>query len=87
MENKKLLELIAKEEAFLDTIDIVPYLVRDMDLVDVMDVIEDRHNDEYTEEEYIFSTMNLNEFINYLERRYPKFNYYEDTQYRVGYMK
>lgn len=74
----------AKEQAFLDTIDLIPYLNKDKNISDIMDLIEDEHNNEYIEEEYIFNCMDSWDFIKYLKKRYPNFQYYEYSEYRVA---
>lgn len=79
MTYKESLDWQKKEQAFLNTLDLIPYLDKD-----IMDIIEDRHNDEYIEEEYIFNCMDSWDFIKYLEKRYPNFQYYEYSEYRVA---
>lgn len=84
MTYKESLDWQKKEQAFLNTLDLIPYLDKDKSISDIMDIIEDRHNDEYIEEEYIFNCMDSWDFIKYLEKRYPNFQYYEYNEYRVA---
>lgn len=83
---KEIQEGIAKEEAFLDTIDIIPYLERDKEISLVIDEIETDYGEgkEYKEEPYLFNCMGEDDFINYLIKRYPNFKYYEYSEYRVA---
>lgn len=81
---KESLDWRKKEQAFLDTLDLIPYLDKDKSISDIMDIIEDRHNNEYAEEEYIFNCMDSWDFIKYLEKRYLSFQYYEYSEYRVA---
>ena len=79
---KESLEWQAKEKAFLDTIDIKS-LVKELDIddiYDIMDAVEERHNEQYSEEEYIFNCMDASEFEEYLKERYPEVNIYEHTE-------
>ena len=76
------LEWQAKEKAFLDTIDIKS-LVKELDIddiYDIMDAVEERHNEQYSEEEYIFNCMDVSEFEEYLKERYPEVSIYEHTE-------
>lgn len=84
MTYKESLDWQRKEQAFLNTLDLIPYLDKDKSISDIMDIIEDRHNNEYTEEEYIFNYMDSWDFIKYLEERYPSFQYYEYSECRVA---
>lgn len=84
MTRKESLEWQAKEQTFLNTIDLIPYLQKDKNISDIMDLIEDAYNDEYTEEEYIFNCMDHWDFIKYLKKRYPNFQYYEYSECRVA---
>ena len=84
MTYKESLDWQRKEQAFLNTLDLIPYLDKDKSISDIMDIIEDRHNNEYTEEEYIFNCMDSRDFIKYLEERYPSFQYYEYSECRVA---
>lgn len=79
---KESLEWQAKEKAFLDTIDIKG-LAKELDIddiYDIMDAVEERHNEQYSEEEYIFNCMDASEFEEYLKERYPEVNIYEHTE-------
>ncbi len=81
---KESLEWQAKEEAFLDTLDLLPYLHRDKSLYDIKEEIEDKYGSEYKEEEYLFNCMDVEDLGNYLKRRYPDFDYYEYSELRVA---
>ena len=81
---KECLERQAKEKAFLDTIDLLPYLEKDKNISDIMEAIEDDHSKEYTEEEFVFNCLDHWEFIDYLKGRYPNFQYYEYSECRVA---
>lgn len=79
---EKSLEWQAKEKAFLDTIDIKS-LVRELDtddIYEIMDIIEERYKDKYSEEEFVFNYMDASEFEEYLKTRYPEVNIYEHTE-------
>jgi hypothetical protein len=79
---KECLEWQAKEKAFLDTKDLKPFCEKDRSIYDIMDAIEDTFDD-YTEEPFIFNCMDHNEFIEYLENRYPDIQFYEFSEDRV----
>lgn len=81
---KECQEWQAKEEAFLDTIDLLPYLEKDKNISDIMEAIEDKYGNRYTEEEYLFNNMDHWDFIEYLKKRYSSFQYYEYSEYRVA---
>lgn len=85
---KEIKERINLEKTFLDTIDLLPYLKKDKDILDAMDEIEADYGEGaiYKEEPYLFNYMNCDEFIEYLRKRYPNFRYYEHTEYRVAHI-
>lgn len=79
---KESLEWQTKEKAFLDTIDIKS-LVKELDIDDIyeiMDIIEERYKDDYSEEKYVFNCIDASEFEDYLKTRYPEVNIYEHTE-------
>ena len=73
------LEWQKKEKEFLDTLDLRQYLVPNAEIKDIMDKIEEEHNDEYKLEEFIFNCMDRFEFIEYLEKRYEDIHFYQRT--------
>lgn len=80
-------EWIKKEKAFLDTIDLAPFLEQWEDVHDIMDAIEDMYNDKYTDEEYLFNCMDCHDFMDYVKQRYPNIGFTEHIEYRVtGYV-
>lgn len=57
------------EFEFLDTIDIKPYLADFKDIYDVEDEIQKDYGKSYCEG-FIFNCIGVNEFMDYLSRRY-----------------
>lgn len=72
-----------QEKAFLDTKDLKPFLEKDKSIYDIMEEIEDKYSNEYTEEDFIFNCMDHNDFIEYLRERYKDIKFYEYTDWRV----
>ena len=62
------------ERIYLDTIDLLPYLKKNKDIFDVMDEVE-------------IEDMSIEDFIDYLRKRYPDFRYYEHTEYRIAHVQ
>lgn len=81
---KECLEKQKQECKFLDTLDLKPFLEKDKSVYDVMEEIEDKYGDQYTEESFIFNCMDHNDFIDYIQERYNKdIRFYEYTDWRV----
>lgn len=66
-----------KEKEFLDSIDILPLLQEDKSLYDIMYDIEKEYGED------IFECMDIDDFIYYLNERYPDFKFYTHIDYRV----
>lgn len=79
MDWKEEQEKIKLEKAFLDTIDLLPYIKKNKDILDIMDEIEEDYED-------CMYCMTQDDFIEYLLGRYPNFKYYEYTEYRVAHI-
>lgn len=79
------LAFMIKEQDFLDTIDLLSYLERDKSIFDIMDELEDKYGNckVYKEEPFLFNCMCAQDFIGYLERRYPNIGFYEYSDFRV----
>lgn len=71
-----------KEKAFLDTLDLMPLLIKGKDLRDLKYEIEDLYEDKYTEEESLFNNMGLDDLMIYLSNRY-KIRFQEEISYKV----
>lgn len=71
-----------KEKAFLDTLDLMPLLIKGKDLRDLKYEIEDLYEDKYTEEEFLFNNMDLDDLMAYLSNRY-KIRFQEEISYKV----
>lgn len=80
---KECLEWIKKEQEFLDTINLKPFIKKDKNISDIMEEIEEQYGEQYTLEPFIFNCMNKDEFIDYLKERYNDFYYYEYSELRV----
>lgn len=81
-------EMLQKREMeFLDTLDLKPYLVKYKSIDNVMDEIEKDYGEEYeqknNDKDDIFCVIDIEDFIDYLKKRYPSFRYYEYTNYRI----
>lgn len=72
----------AKEKAYLDTLDLKPFIKKDKSIYDIMSEIEDKYNDGYTEESDMFNYLDHWDVINYLRNRY-KINFYTYEDQRV----
>ncbi len=78
-------KIIKKEENFLDTIDIENYLKHDdWSVLKIMSEIQEDHGTEYKEESYIFNAINIDDFIDYVSKRYKsKYKFYMYSEIRV----
>ena len=79
---KESLKWQAKEKAYLDTLDLKPFIKKDKSIYDIMSEIEDKYNDGYTEESDMFNHLDHWDVINYLRNRY-KINFYTYEDQRV----
>lgn len=70
MTYKECLEWMAKEKAFLDTIDLEEFFVENKEIHNIMQSIEDKYGKDYKEEPFIFNCMSSDEFIDYIKERY-----------------
>lgn len=80
---KECLKRQEQECNFLNTLDLKPFLKNDESVYDIMEKIEDKYGDQYTEEPFIFNCMDHNEFIDYIQKRYKDIHFYEYTDWRV----
>lgn len=80
---KESLEWQKKEKAFLDTLDLQPFFVSGASIYDIMEEIEDKYGNLYTEEVFIFNCMDSIDFIDYIRQRYENINIYEYLDWRV----
>ena len=84
MDWKESMEWIKKEQAFLDTKDLKPFLISEKSISQIMDEIEEKFNEDYLLEDFIFNCMDKFDFMDYLKKRYPDIVIYEFSEYRVG---
>ena len=78
-------ELELQEFAYLDTLDLKPFLQSEESVHSVMDKIEESFQEEYrnkTGDEYLFNAIGDYEFAQYLKKRYDT-NTYEYTELRI----
>lgn len=79
---KESLEWQVKEKEFLDTKDLTQFIIKDKNIFDIMDNIEEAFGKEYSKEPYIFNCLSSSEFMEYLTQRYD-IKFYEYTENRV----
>ena len=60
----------------------MPLLIKGKDLRDLKYEIEDLYEDKYTEEEFLFNNMDLDDLMAYLSNRY-KIRFQEEISYKV----
>ncbi|WP_304393188.1 hypothetical protein [uncultured Clostridium sp.] len=83
MDWKQVTEMQNKEFEFLDSIDLKPYLKEWADIYDVRDKIEEDYGKDYCEP-FIFNCIDIEEFMDYLKRRYKNKVYFnEHTTYSI----
>lgn len=80
--HKEYLKWLAEEIAFLNTIDLTPYLVKGENINNIMDTIENKYGDKYKKESCIFNNMDSYDFMNYLKTKYGT-KFYEVSYYEV----
>lgn len=81
------------QKEVLDKIEFLPYIkdAHNKNILRLMEAVEkDYDNTELTNNEFLegdtFNWISVNEFLDYLYKRYPKnFDWYEVTEYRVVY--
>ena len=78
---KESLQWQNKEKAFLDTLDLTKFIKSGKAIYEIMDEIEDKYGEQYTEECFIFNNMDCYDFMKYLKEKYKvnfrDINYYE----------
>lgn len=74
-----------QEFEFLDTIEIEAYLQHeDWSVLKIMDEIQEDHGAEYKDESYIFNAIEVDDFIQYVHRRFKgKYTFYVYLETRV----
>jgi len=80
---KECLEKQKQECKFLDTLDLKPFLKSDKSVYDIIEEIEKQYGENYILEPFIFSYMDHNDFIDYIQKKYTDIKFYEYTDWRV----
>lgn len=83
MTHEESLKWQTKEKAFLDTLDLKPYLKPHTDIATIMDKIQDIFGHKYKEEKFVFNCMDQFEFMDYLRQKYD-ISFYEYCEYRIA---
>lgn len=78
-------EELEKEKAYLDTIDLVPFLRRSETVTDLMNILE-MEVDHPDNRLFLFDVMNQEEFIEYLRKRYNDSFYFDEHEIVVTYI-
>ncbi|MBO7212303.1 MAG: hypothetical protein J6V44_15055 [Methanobrevibacter sp.] len=82
-------QTIQKQEfEYLDSIDLIPYVISETNVDKLMDIIDENFNQDYISkcklpDEGIFFWMTLDDFLDYICKRY-KITYWERTEYLLN---
>lgn len=79
---EKFREFCNEEIKFLDTLDLTEAIKLYPDVYDLMNYIEETYGKDYKIEPFIFNCMDIEEFSNYLKRRY-NINIIEDIKFKI----
>lgn len=78
-------EELEKEKAYLDTIDLVPFLRRAETVTDLMNILE-LEVDHPDNRLFLFDVMDQEEFIEYLRTRYNDSFYFDEQEIVTTYI-
>jgi len=76
MDYEKFTKMQNDEFEFLDSIDLDKYLINNKEVYDIMQEIEKDYKGKFYDS-FIFNCISCDEFIDYIQKRYPKITFRE----------